>query len=68
MPAARPLDADHKPRSSIIEGVEIFFDGRLDVKGIKTGGPSPGGEGHGITNARNLGVVKNSGLGPGVGH
>lgn len=67
MSEARPLDAD-KPRSSITKGVEIFFDGRLDIRGIKTGGPSAGGEGHGITNARNLGVVKNSGPGSGDGH
>jgi hypothetical protein len=68
MSEARPLHAD-KPRSSITKGVEIFVGGRLDIKGIKTGGPSPGGEGHGITNARSLGVlVKNSGPGPGEGH
>ncbi|KAB1220306.1 hypothetical protein CJ030_MR3G019052 [Morella rubra] len=63
---ARPLLAD-KPRSAIHKEVEIFFDG-LEIKGIKTGGPSAGGHDHGTPNARNLEVVTNSGPGSGDGH
>ena len=63
---ARLLNGDH-PRSPTSKGVEISFNG-LDLKGTKTGGPSPGGKGHGSTNARHLGVVKNSGPSPGEGH
>ncbi|KAG2666247.1 hypothetical protein I3843_15G045300 [Carya illinoinensis] len=68
MSDARPL-VDEKPGNSAINReFESFFDG-LDLKGNKTGGdPSPVGDGHGIKNARNLQVVKNSGPGPGEGH
>ncbi|EOY15816.1 Uncharacterized protein TCM_034777 [Theobroma cacao] len=48
---ARPLnDAEPGAGSSITKEIEVFLDG-LNLEGIKTGGPSPGGNGHAFTNA-----------------
>ncbi|GMJ15334.1 hypothetical protein HRI_005202600 [Hibiscus trionum] len=51
--AARPLN-DIKGNSET-KWMEVFLDG-LNLEGIKTGGPSPGGKGHAFTV-----VVTNSG-------
>lgn len=63
---ARPLNGD-QPRISTSKRVEISFDG-MNIKGVKNEGPSPRGKGHGSTNGRHLGVVKDSGPSPGEGH
>ncbi|OMO78842.1 hypothetical protein CCACVL1_14072 [Corchorus capsularis] len=52
---ARPLN----DAGSITKGIEVLID-VLSLEGIKTGGPSSGGEGHAFTKA-----VTNSGPSPG---
>ncbi|OMP11856.1 hypothetical protein COLO4_03643 [Corchorus olitorius] len=54
---ARPLNDD--AGSNITKGIEVLIDG-LSLEGIKTGGPSSGGDGHAFTKA-----VTNAGPSPG---
>ncbi|KAI4316659.1 hypothetical protein L6164_024617 [Bauhinia variegata] len=55
---ARPLKLQGSQSPSVL----------IYVGGIKTGGPSSGGEGHSFTNSRNLRVTIHSGPSPGNGH
>ncbi|XVF39860.1 hypothetical protein PTKIN_Ptkin01aG0066500 [Pterospermum kingtungense] len=51
---ARPLNDAAYSGGAITQGIEVFLD-VLSLEGIKTGGPSSGGQGHAFTD-----VVTNS--------
>lgn len=65
---ARPLNVVLSATDQSAENpIEKVWEG-LYAEAIKTGGPSPRGEGHKYIDASTLGGVKNSGPSPGMNH